>query len=449
MCCQVTSIISVKIAERDYAMSDPLFRSLSSIKIAELIRSAQRSVCFAAPGILREPAKAMAEVADRIGSELITVCLDFDEKVMRMGFGEMEAVNSLRKANIEVRTVHGLRTGLVIVDGEGYIFTPTALYLEADDRPTDAPNAMRLSQEQAKEALARLSPVAKMIAMAHADTEEERERIREQAEEVATEPVADQKVNEVEKRLTETPPVQFDIARQVRVYSSYLQYVELELKGAALQRRRLSIPPTVLNLGNSEEIRGRLRTTFEVIEKNSMISWSWKQMNDNLNDIRDELTRKLPDDAGRIVLKSEKPQLDKRLEEFKKELEQHRELVREELRETRDEAREQIVEYYLPIILKSPPVDLRYQFSRDRPADEEARERLAREWLDRKVKPEFKKEFDRLKSDVEKMHLIARYKDVTYETLNREDFLQSVQEQYPHINWARAHEEYRAAGEKM
>ncbi len=430
-------------------MPDPLFRSLSSIKIAELIRSAQRSVCFAAPGILQQPAKAMAEVAARIGPELVTVCLDFDEKVMRMGFGEMEAVNTLRDANIEVRTVHGMRTGLVIVDGEGHIFTPTALYLEAEDRPTDAPNAMRLSREQAKEALARLSPVAKAIAIAHADTEEERERIRGQAVEVPSEPVADQEVKEVERRLTEIPPVQFDIERQVRVYSSYLQYVELELRGAALQRRRLTIPPDVLNLGDSEELRGRLRTTFEVIEKNSMISWSWRQRNDKLNNIRDNLTRKLPDDASRIVLKSEKPQLDKELEEFKKELEQHRELVREKLRETIENARIQIVKYYLPILLKSPPVDLGYQISFDRPVDEEARERLAGEWLDGKLKKLFDKAFDRLKSDVEEMQVIVRYKDVTYETLKQADFLHSVKQAFSHVEWDRAHEEYRAAGEKM
>ena len=425
-------------------MFDPLFRSLNSIKIAELIRSAQRSVCFAAPGILRDPANAMAEVAARIGPELVTVCLDFDEKVMRMGFGEMEAVNTLRDANIEVRTVHGIRTGLVIVDGEGYIFTPTALYLEAEDQPTDAPNAMRLSREQAKEALARLSPVAKAIAVAHADTEEERGRIREQAVEVHSERVADKEVKEVERRLTETPPVQFDIERQVRVYSSYLQYVELEMKGVALQRRRLTIPPGVLNLGDSEELRGRLRTTFEVIEKNSHISWSSERLEDKLNWIRDELTRKLPNGAGRIVLKSEKPHLDERLEEFKKELEQHRELVREELRETLEKALEQIVKYYLPRILEAHPHDLLHQGIRAMPTVEEARD-----WLDRKLKPVFDKAFDRLKSDVEKMKIIVRYKDVTYETLNHEDFLQSVQKEYPYINWDRAHEEYRAAGEKM
>ena len=425
-------------------MSEPIFLSLNSIEVAKLIRAARRSVCFAAPGILREPANAMVEVAARIGPELVTVCLDFDEKVMRMGFGEMEAVNSLRNANIEVRTVQGMRTGLVIVDGEGYIFTPTALYLEAEDRPADAPNAMRLSREQAKEALARLSPVAKAFAEALADTEEERERIREQAVEVPSEPVADQKVKEVEKRLTETPPVQFDIARQVRVYSSYLQYVELELKGAALQRRRLTIPPGVLNLGDSEELRGRLRTTFEVIEKNSQISWSSELLEDYLNWIRDELTRMLPNGAGRIVLKSEKPQLDKRLEEFKKELEQHRELVREELRDTMEKALGQIVQYYLPRILESPPYDLRRQIIRAEPAVEEARD-----WLDRKLKPVFDKAFDRLQSDVEKMQIVVRYKDVTYETLKQADFLRSVKEAFPHIEWDRAHEEYRAAGEKM
>jgi hypothetical protein len=69
----------------------------------------------------------MAEVAPRIGPEFITVCLDFDEGTLRMGFGDLAAVNSLRGAGIMVSSTPGLRTGLLIVDREGYIFTPTAL----------------------------------------------------------------------------------------------------------------------------------------------------------------------------------------------------------------------------------------------------------------------------------------------------------------------------------
>lgn len=59
-----------------------LFCHLSSGRIAELIRTTEGAVCYAGPGIQQEPAKAMVEVANRIGPELITVSLDFDERVI-------------------------------------------------------------------------------------------------------------------------------------------------------------------------------------------------------------------------------------------------------------------------------------------------------------------------------------------------------------------------------
>jgi hypothetical protein len=203
-------------------MSEPLFLSLDSSRLAYEIFGAKISVCYAAPGILQEPADALVALAHRIGPELITVRLDFDERVMRMGFGELEAVKTLRETGIEVRSTPGLRTGLVIIDEDGYIFTPTALYLEAEERLAEAPNAMRLSKDQVREALARLSPTAKAIAIAFAKTDDKRQRIREQAVEVLSIVVADAAFTAVEKRLEEAPPVQFDVARQVRVFNAHL-----------------------------------------------------------------------------------------------------------------------------------------------------------------------------------------------------------------------------------
>jgi hypothetical protein len=101
-------------------MTAALFRSLDTAAIAVAIRAAQHSVCYAAPGIQQEAANAIADVARKIGPDLITVCLDFDERVMRMGFGSLAAVKTLRDAGIVVNSTHGLRTGLVIVDHEGY-----------------------------------------------------------------------------------------------------------------------------------------------------------------------------------------------------------------------------------------------------------------------------------------------------------------------------------------
>ena len=205
----------------------------------------------------------MVEIARKFGPECITVCIDFDERVIRMGFGDLAATKALRDEGIVVNSTPGLRTGLVIVDHHGYIFTPTALYLETDNRPAEAPNAMRLSEDQVKEALARLSPAAKAMAIAFAGSEEEKRKITEQAVEVPSVKVADKEFVAVGKRLEEAPPVPFDIARQVHVFNSYLQYVELKLTGAAIERHRLAIPSSIQTLGGSKDLDGRLRTTFD------------------------------------------------------------------------------------------------------------------------------------------------------------------------------------------
>jgi hypothetical protein len=416
-------------------MTGSLFCSLDFEAIADDIRKAQYSVCYAAPGIQQKPADAMVELARRIGPKLVTVCLDFDERVMRMGFGELDAVKAMREAGIEVRSTPGLRMGLVIVDHQGYIFTPTALYLETEDRPTEAPNAMRLSKDQVSEALARLSPAAKAIAIAFAKTDGERQRIKEQAIEVPSKPVKKDEFASVEKRLEEAPPVQFDIARQVRVFNAYLQYVELKLSGAAIQRHRLAIPPSIQKLGGSKDLEGRLKTTFDLIEKGGTLSS--KALENALNKIRKDFTPSLGKDHGRAVLKAARPHLEKRLEKFREELKTHQEKVEKELQGHLDHSRKQIVEYYLPRVIENPPDAMRGQCI-------SLSEDVAKMWLNNELGRHFPKAEDL----IQRMHLDVRYKDITFETLSREDFLESVKTAFPMIDWEKPYNEFRAAGEK-
>jgi hypothetical protein len=57
--------------------------------------------------------------------------------------------------------------------------------------------------------------------------------------------VGDAQFAAIQKKLVEAPPVQFDVARQVRVFEPYLQYVELRLTGAAIHRHRIAIPRVI------------------------------------------------------------------------------------------------------------------------------------------------------------------------------------------------------------
>lgn len=415
-------------------MPEPLFQSLDLMSIAAAIRRAQHTVCYAGPGIHFEPAAAMVEVAGRIGCELVTVCLDFDERVLRMGFGDLAAVKYLREEGILVSSAPGLRTGLLIVDDRGYIFTPTALYLEADQRSGNAPNAMRLSEDQVKEALARLSPAAKVIAIALAKSDDEKDRIRRQAVEVSSQPVTGEQFAAAEKRLQEAPPAQFDLARQVRVFSAYLQYVDLTLSGAAIQRRRLTIPPNIQGLGGGNDLEGRLRTTFDLIEQGGR--FSSQALEEKLNEIRKNFTPSLGKKHGRVVLKSAKPYLEERVEGFREELKAHQKKVSADLQGQLDASRKQIVDYFVPIVVANPPDAMRGQFLGSSEED-------ARAWLEGQLE----RVFPKAESLIQKMELDVRFKDMTFETLNREDFLEAVRKAFPNTDWDKAHSEFRAAGE--
>jgi hypothetical protein len=355
---------------------------------------------------------------------------------MRMGYGEIGAVKLLRDAGIVVRSAPGLRTALVIADNAGFIFTPTALYLEADPASSAAPNAIRMSGEQVAEALARLSPAAKAIAVAQAKTPEEKRRIEALPLDVGSVQVTDDKFAEVDINLKEAPPVRFNLARQVRVFEPYLQYVELSLTGAAIQRHRLAIPPRIQKLGGSKDLENRLRTTFELIEKGSKLSS--KPLEEALNEIRKNFTPSLGKDHGRVVLKAAKPHLTERLAAFREKLKKHQADVAADLQKHLDESRDQIIAYYLPRVNEAPPDALLGQSLFGKPSEDDA---LC--WL----KKELDLVFPCAESLIQEMKLDEHFKDVTFETLNRTDFLESVKTAFPNVNWENAYDEFLAAGE--
>jgi hypothetical protein len=414
--------------------SNALFTVLNSKRIAALVATAKQRVCYAAPGLQLPVAEALCAVAPRLPAGSLTVSIDLDERVMRMGYGEIAAPQQLQAAQIPVRNSPGLRTAVLIVDDTGFIFTPTALYLEDEPHSEETPNAIRLSPEQLNEVLIRLSPAAKAEAAARAHNDAERARIEQTPVEVGVASVTPAELNRVAASLEQAPPVKFDIARQVRVFEPYLQYVELSLTGAAIQRHRIAIPKDILKLGSTKDLEGRLRTTFDLIEKSSQLSS--KALEDALNEIRKNYTPSLGKDHGRVVLKAAKPHLQRRLEEFRQRLIEHQAKVSNELQKKLDDSRTQVIEYYLPLAKKNPPDALLGQvlFLDDV---------QLRAWLEAELASVFPAAEDLLSG----MNLDERYKDVTFETLNRKDFLEAVQKAFPKVDWEKAYSEFLAAGQ--
>lgn len=414
--------------------AQPVLTALSSRSIAAWVRQAQRRVVYAAPGIHPQPAAALAELSSRLPLSSITVSLDFDEHTLRMGYGTLEAVEVLSAVGLKPTHSPGFRSGILIVDDRGWIFTPTALYLEAEPQSDETPNAVELSAAQVKALAIRLSPAAQKEAIEQAENPAEAQAIAQLTMELGVDAVAPAHMAAVKAAIEIAPPVKFDVARQVRVFEPYLQYVELSLTGAAVQRHRVRIPKSLQNLGTSKDLEGRLKTTFDLVEKGGALSS--KSLEDDLNQIRKDLTPSLGKDHGRVVLKSAKSRLLERLAELRAKLEAHQAKVASELQKKLDDSRQQVVDYYLPRAKENKPDALvgSLLFVTD---DD------IRRWLEE----ELDNVFPSAKDLIHNMTLEDRYKDVTFETLNRPDFLESVQQAFPRINWDKAYTEFKAAGE--
>ncbi|WP_431266996.1 hypothetical protein [Dankookia sp. P2] len=88
--------------------------------------------------------------------------------------------------------------------------------------------------------------------------------------------------------------------------------------------------------------------------------------------------------------------------------------------------------------MANPPDKFRGQLLSPNPTDDHARR-----WLRQQLESVIPKADELIK----KMELKQTYKDVTFETLNKPDFLQSLWEAFPAVDWDKAYNEFQAAGE--
>jgi hypothetical protein len=88
--------------------------------------------------------------------------------------------------------------------------------------------------------------------------------------------------------------------------------------------------------------------------------------------------------------------------------------------------------------MANPPDKFRGQLLTTDPTEEDARR-----WLGKQLESVI----PTVESLIKKMELEQTYKDVTFETLNKPDFLQRLRKAFPAVDWDKAYSEFQAAGE--
>jgi hypothetical protein len=221
-----------------------------------MISLAAERLIIVAPGLSKPVASALVErIAEDGGPPELSVTLDIDPEVCRLGYGDIEALELLEPALAKraraLQTQKGVRIGLVVADSDILVYSPTPRLIEAGSNSEEKPNAVRIGN---------IGPEAISLACGGQD-----EQLLGAGQEVGLQAASSEAVEETKRDLVVNPPRSFDLARLERVFNYSLEFVEFSVESFQLGNCSVSLDPKLLGLVD-EDLRTRLRNTFRVFQ---------------------------------------------------------------------------------------------------------------------------------------------------------------------------------------
>ncbi len=133
---------------------NPSITNADEARLVELLNEAQRRVVYMAPGLTLNITAALSTAWRRLGSDAVSVILDVDAEVCRLGYGTIEGLTDIQNTAMDlgVFVCHqpGVRIGLLITDDTTLIYAPTPLLIEPESEIRVWSNAIFLGTPSAK-----------------------------------------------------------------------------------------------------------------------------------------------------------------------------------------------------------------------------------------------------------------------------------------------------------
>lgn len=416
------------------------FITITNKTICDLIENAKWSIIYAAPGISTDVGDSIIEFTLKNGLEQAQVVIDPNPEVCRLGYGVINAIDKLCKNGIMVRKTSGLRIGVIIADNKAFVFSPTPLLLEAEPSE-DEPNAIAVEVEQAEKLIKSICPfqLEVMSNNKYIKISLDEEHVRVPVPEIGKDEMTKKELDNAKENLEKAPPLQFDLERQVRVYHSFIQFVELKLIGCNIERCTISIPAKFINLIKNKEDKERLKTSYSLIGRNSKVTG--KAIEDKVKELRKKYIRNIGPRFGNVILRQRKEEFEAEVKKLKEELNNFRNEAIKKLDNEFEKTKTRLVKALLPDVRKNPPDDLMGGIFGNKPSDDE---------IKRYIEHTLSLAMPKAEIFVGNMKLQCDYKDVTYEILNDKEFFDNLIKAFPYTDWpGMPYEEYNAAREAV
>lgn len=388
--------------------------SLSDQDLMALISCTRHRLVLISPGLSSIVARVVAEKWAELGANAVQIVLDANPEVCRLGLGELDAIKILRdtagQIGAELRHQTGLRIGVAITDETTVIFTPTALLLESTVSESSRSNAIRIDNPWAPLGSSPLE-IEKNLGF-------------------ESRPLAENLVRAAEHDLISNPPVKFDLARKVRVFNAMFEFVEFELRGHRISRKRVPIPSDLMGLANDRKTQKLLHSSFQMIDEEAGIS------GDRVDKLKQRIVARylinLPG-YGTVILRTNKERFKRAVRRLEQFIVCFRERLKNELQSAIDSNRDVLIKGLLPSVLATPP-DRWLKFLGSPPQEAEVRNLLT---------AELSSAFKAASEIGDEITLKVVFRGVTFESLNDTDFMRIARKAIPHLEVL--HGEYDAA----
>ncbi|MSR67186.1 MAG: hypothetical protein EXS24_07435 [Pedosphaera sp.] len=385
-------------------------------QLIEALDKAKRRMVFAAPGVSLRVATKLAAQWRRLGHEAVSVILDVDPAVCRLGYGTLEGLQHLQNTANELGGLlchqPGLRIGIVVCDDGGLFWTPTPLLIESGAEQPARCNGVILSSLPKK--------LADELGIGPGAQAEQQ---------IGLDKVPDKKVEALAADLKANPPLPFDISRPVLVFNSQVEFVEFNLEKIQLQRQEIAIPQQVMGLAASN-----IHSLFRLDVGEELLAEKEK-LEHKKREIDKQFTRPMRGFGGSIIRRSQKDEFRTAVKELESALESFRAMVRQQFRAVAESNKKKLMDLLMKALKANPPEECRRFLGR--PDEEES----LRKWLGGQLYDAF----DKAAKVADDMRVTVRFKGVTYECLTAPDFIKLAKEAFPNLQ---LHEEYSAAREK-
>lgn len=384
--------------------------------LSALVLRARRRLVILAPALSNEVAASVEVQWRRLGANAVSVVLDVDAEVYRLGYGDADALTRLERAAAELGTTLnrqlGIRIGIVIADDETLVYSPTPLLIEAGPRRGSAPNAIRL-----------VSPPANVERELGRGPDGNKEQT------IGLDKADKSRIAQVQQNLATNPPQKFDVARSVRVFNAAFEFVDFELAGTFIDRKTVPIPKHLSGVGD-KQTQEQLRTSFRILPPDHKLSGEHLQKDKAL--IAKKYLRMITG-YGNVVLRSRKAEFEKDVEKLRADVQAFAAQVKGQLQGEMDKNRDALFKAFLPHIKRRPPQQWCSSDGTKPDAD------TLRQFLH----DELTRAFGTADQLIKQMEVTVVYKGVTFELLTNEKFLAVARNAVPELS--KLYDEFDAA----